>query len=188
MNNFSPHYHCPFHDSSTGPFFHNDHFLFCLLPTQFSDCEKYLLYIAEKKKPKHETFLDPFGKTTPSKPDEASSSSSSSSKPQKGEKYTYVEEWGEQLVGKSRPVICVLVVSDGTIKVLADEGDHPCIPGSVSPGQAIWTNQGKGIVFVGFDHSVERLGIIYCPIRPSRLYYVDLKVGLLVFRCVLASL
>lgn len=33
---------------------------------------------------------------------------------------------------------------------------------------------GGGIVFVGFDHEPERLGLIYCPARKSRLYYLAL--------------
>lgn len=51
----------------------------------------------------------------------------------------------------------------------------------MSAGQAVWvpstraisTTDRPTIVFVGFDHSAERLGIIYCPIRPSALYALD---------------
>ena len=124
-----------------------------------------------------EPFYEPFGKSS-SKSDEGSSTSASSAKPVTGEKFTFVEEWGEQLVGKSHPVICVLRVSSGEITVLRDDGEEAVVPPTVSPAQAVWVPGGAGwppaIVFVGFDHSVERLGIIYCPIRPSTLYYVDL--------------
>ena len=38
----------------------------------------------------------------------------------------------------------------------------------------MWTPDGKGIVFVGYDHLPERLGLVYCPIRKSRLYHLVL--------------
>ena len=154
------------------------------LHPQFSPCENYLLYIAEKKKPKHETFFDPFGKSSaPPLPNgAASTATTTATEPIKGEKYSYVEEWGEQLVGKSRPVLCILDVTEGVVHVLDDEVEagSPRIPTSISPGQAVWTPASAsslGIVFVGFDHAEERLGIIYCPMRPSRLYFIEVKVG-----------
>ena len=46
-----------------------------------------------------------------------------------GEEFHYQEEWGEQLVGKKRPVICVLDVESGTVSTLDN------VPDDVNPGQ-----------------------------------------------------
>lgn len=37
-----------------------------------------------------------------------------------GEEHDYIEDWGEQLVGKTSPVVCILDVDSGDIKVLDD--------------------------------------------------------------------
>ncbi len=41
----------------------------------------------------------------------------------------YKEDWGEQLVGKCRPVVCVLDVEAGVVSTLDNLPDH------ISPGQ-----------------------------------------------------
>lgn len=46
-----------------------------------------------------------------------------------GEQFAYHEDWGETLVGKSRPVLCVLDIEGNNITVL--EG----VPENISPGQ-----------------------------------------------------
>jgi hypothetical protein len=37
-----------------------------------------------------------------------------------GEEHDYIEDWGEQMVGKTSPVVCILDVDSGDIKVLND--------------------------------------------------------------------
>lgn len=46
-----------------------------------------------------------------------------------GEQFVYHDDWGEALVGKSVPALCVLDVESGNVSVL--EG----IPEHISPGQ-----------------------------------------------------
>lgn len=46
-----------------------------------------------------------------------------------GEQFVYYEDWGEALVGKSCPVLCVLDIEGNNVSVL--EG----VPDSISPGQ-----------------------------------------------------
>lgn len=46
-----------------------------------------------------------------------------------GDQFVFYEDWGESMVSKSTPVLCVLDVESGNISVL--EG----VPESVSPGQ-----------------------------------------------------
>ena len=46
-----------------------------------------------------------------------------------GDQFVFHEEWGEQLVGKSHPVLCVLDIESGVASTLDN------IPEDVSPGQ-----------------------------------------------------
>lgn len=46
-----------------------------------------------------------------------------------GEQFAYHEDWGEALVSKSHPVLCVLDIEGDNVSVL--EG----VPDSISPGQ-----------------------------------------------------
>lgn len=103
----------------------------------------------------------------------------------------FYEDWGENMVSKSTPVLCVLDVESGNISVL--EG----VPESVSPGQvstdsacltpgvwepclsccplltlapgfclqAFWAPGDTGVVFVGWWHEPFRLGIRFCTNR-----------------------
>ncbi|GAB5568074.1 acylamino-acid-releasing enzyme isoform X1 [Prionailurus iriomotensis] len=129
-----------------------------------------LVYEDEKKRPKAESFfqtkaLDISGSddemARPKKPDQAV----------KGDQFVFYEDWGENMVSKSTPVLCVLDVESGNISVL--EG----VPESVSPGQAFWAPGDTGVVFVGWWHEPFRLGIRFCTNRRSALYYVDLTGG-----------
>lgn len=46
-----------------------------------------------------------------------------------GDEFVVREDWGEQLVGKHIPVICVMDVDTGDVSVLDNVPDH------ISPGQ-----------------------------------------------------
>uniref|UniRef100_A0A452VDD8 Acylamino-acid-releasing enzyme n=1 Tax=Ursus maritimus TaxID=29073 RepID=A0A452VDD8_URSMA len=142
----------------------------CFGCLSWSHSETHLLYVAEKKRPKAESFfqtkaLDISGSddemARPKKPDQAI----------KGDQFVFYEDWGENMVSKSTPVLCVLDVESGNISVL--EG----VPESVSPGQAFWAPGDTGVVFVGWWHEPFRLGIRFCTNRRSALYYVDLTGG-----------
>lgn len=109
-----------------------------------------------------------------------------------GEQFVYYEDWGEALVGKSCPVLCVLDIEGDNVSVL--EG----VPDSISPGQvatainpslleclcafnvvthfldfnqlfsslqAFWAPGDTGVVFIGWWHEPFRLGLKYCPNR-----------------------
>uniref|UniRef100_A0A673V9A8 Acylamino-acid-releasing enzyme n=1 Tax=Suricata suricatta TaxID=37032 RepID=A0A673V9A8_SURSU len=142
----------------------------CFGCLSWSHSETHLLYVAEKKRPKAESFfhtkaLDITGSddemTRPKKPDKAI----------KGDQFVFYEDWGENMASKSTPVLCVLDIESGNISVL--EG----VPESVSPGQAFWAPGDTGVVFVGWWHEPFRLGIRFCTNRRSALYYVDLTGG-----------
>lgn len=124
----------------------------------WSSSEKNLLYIAERKKSKSVSYFD-------SKPKKEVTDDGE--KPVKGQEHDYIEDWGEQLIGKTSPVVCILDVDSGDIQVLDDILDD------CSHGQAIWTPSDTGVVFTGWKNGPYRLGLIYCPIRESGIYHWD---------------
>ena len=108
-----------------------------------------------------------------------------------GDQFLFYEDWGENMVSKGTPVLCVLDIESGNISVL--EG----VPESVSPGQvsadlacitpgvwgpclsdcplftpapwsclqAFWAPGDTGVVFAGWWHEPFRLGIRFCTNR-----------------------
>ncbi|XP_028742829.1 acylamino-acid-releasing enzyme [Peromyscus leucopus] len=149
-----------------GPVYEDD----CFGCLSWSYSETHLLYVAEKKRPKAESFFQTKAldisasddeMARPKKPDQAI----------KGDQFVFYEDWGETMVSKSIPVLCVLDIESGNISVL--EG----VPENVSPGQAFWAPGDTGVVFVGWWHEPFRLGIRFCTNRRSALYYVDLSGG-----------
>ncbi|NWX42038.1 APEH enzyme, partial [Steatornis caripensis] len=142
----------------------------------WSHSETHLLYVAEKKRPKAESFFQ-------SKAPELSASDEDAGRPKKedaplkGEQFVYREDWGEALSTRSVPVLCALDIEGSSISVL--EG----VPEHLSPGQAFWSPGDTGVVFVGWWHEPFRLGLRHCTNRRSALFYVDLTGG----RCELLS-
>ncbi|NWI69860.1 ACPH enzyme, partial [Todus mexicanus] len=165
----------------------------------WSHSETHLLYVAEKKHPKAESFFQ-------SKAPELGASDEDTGRPEKdaplkvgsprpgagsswwgsrgsdgavpqGEQFVYREDWGETLSTRSVPVLCVLDIEGNSISVL--EG----VPEHLSPGQAFWSPGDTGVVFVGWWHEPFRLGLRHCTNRRSALFYVDLTGG----RCELLS-
>lgn len=124
----------------------------------WSNSESHLLYVAEKKRPKGTTFFQ-------SRPPSANTAQTDAP----GDKFLFREDWGEALVNKSEPVLCILDVVSGTVSVL--DG----LPPHLSPGQALWAPADTGVLFVGWSSAPGRLGITYCTNRRSALYYIDLS-------------
>uniref|UniRef100_A0A673ANC0 Acylamino-acid-releasing enzyme n=1 Tax=Sphaeramia orbicularis TaxID=375764 RepID=A0A673ANC0_9TELE len=135
----------------------------------WSHSETHLLYVAEKKKPKAESFFQ--SPELSSIGDEEDVLRVEKKEAVKGEQFIFNEDWGETLVGKSCPVLCVLDIEGDNVSVL--EG----VPEDISPGQAFWAPGDTGVVFVGWWHDPFRLGLKYCPNRRSSLFYVDLTGG-----------
>lgn len=141
----------------------------------WSHSETHLLYVAEKKRPKAESFFKP--KVPEMNVEEELSKTEQREKAIKGEQFVFHEDWGETLVAKSVPVLCVLDIESNNVSVL--EG----VPEHISPGQAFWTPGDTGVVFAGWWHEPFRLGLRHCTNRRSALFYVDLTGG----RCELLS-
>ncbi|RXN03215.1 acylamino-acid-releasing enzyme [Labeo rohita] len=132
----------------------------------WSHSETHLLYVAEKKRPKTESYFQ--GPETGLLADEEETiKTDKKEETVLGQQFEYYEDWGEALVNKSSPVLCVLDIEGSNITVL--EG----IPTNISPGQAFWSPSDTGLVFVGWWHEPFRLGLKYCANRsmtgtPSR--------------------
>lgn len=125
----------------------------------WSASEQYLLYVAEKKLPKAVSYFERQNsdQVSPDKP-----------APVKGAQFEFKEDWGEQLVSKSCPVLVIFDVTSDEIRVL--DG----VPDYLSAGQACWGPDDSSVVFVGWFHVPYRLGIIYCPIRKNALFSLSL--------------
>ncbi|MBN3315453.1 ACPH enzyme, partial [Atractosteus spatula] len=143
----------------------------------WSHSETHLLYVAEKKRPKTEPFNLCYSQQTESPEtstlgvEEEALKAENKEETVKGDQFVFYEDWGETLVSKSTPVLCVLDIESSNISVL--EG----IPDNISPGQAFWAPSDTGVVFVGWQHEPFRLGLKHCPNRRSSLFYVDLTGG-----------
>ncbi|KAM3618441.1 uncharacterized protein V6R79_020412 [Siganus canaliculatus] len=137
----------------------------------WSHTETHLLYVAERKRPKAESFFQTESPELSSLGEEEELLRAEKKGTVKGEQFVFHEDWGEALVSKSCPVLCVLDIEGNSISVL--EG----VPENISPGQAFWAPDDTGVVFVGWWHEPFRLGLRSCPNRRSSLFYVDLKSG-----------
>ncbi|WAR25704.1 ACPH-like protein [Mya arenaria] len=95
----------------------------------------------------------------------------------KGEEYLFREEWGEGLVGKHHAQLCVLDLDTQEVTVLES------MLYNVSVAYARWAPDDKGIVFTGWHEDPYRLGLIYCPMRKSSIFYLNFETT----ECVLLS-
>ncbi len=124
-------------------------------------------FIAEKKRPK----------TTPFFPrSKAEANTNETDKKEEfsnfGKEYEYVEEWGEQLLGKSQPVIVTVDMATYEVKV----ADSESIPDDKSFGELQWIGN-DDLVGIAVHNAPYRLGLIYCSNRPMDLFKLDLKSG-----------
>ncbi|XP_035168227.1 acylamino-acid-releasing enzyme-like [Oxyura jamaicensis] len=125
----------------------------------WSRSETRLLYVAERSQPrppKPSPWLVP-GAAGPAEEEED----------EEGEQFMYREDWGEALSTRSVPVLCVLDIEGSSVTVL--EG----VPEHVSPGQALWSPDDTGVVFVGWWHEPFRLGLSACSNRRSGIFHLE---------------
>ncbi|KZC05654.1 Acylamino-acid-releasing enzyme, partial [Dufourea novaeangliae] len=127
---------------------------------EWSPDKTKILYIAEKKLPKSEPFYKqkPLNKKDKEKKEEDEVSV--------GNEYIYKAHWGEQLIGKHRPVVAVLDTTSDTISALSG------IPDELSPAQVLWMKDNQGVVGVAWKHEprhLEKLSSDGCAVRCPRL-------------------
>lgn len=80
-----------------------------------------------------------------------------------GNEYIHKPHWGEQLVGKHRPVVAVLDTTLDIITVLSG------IPDELSPGQVIWTKD-QDVIGVAWKHEPMYFGLTACTNRYSWIF------------------
>ncbi|XP_072791108.1 acylamino-acid-releasing enzyme isoform X2 [Taeniopygia guttata] len=129
----------------------------------WSHSETRLLYVAEKSRPKGQPPCpwDVPGAAWPAAEDED----------EEGKQFEYHEDWGEALSTRSMPVLCVLDLEGLSLSVLQGVPEH------LSPGQALWSPDDRGVVFVGWWHKPFRLGLNACSNRRSGIFHLDLASG-----------
>ena len=103
----------------------------------------------------------------------------------RGKEYEYVEDWGEQLVGRSQTVIVTFDLNTHEIHVWSrpckyEEGKneknlHEVLPEDSCVGQIVWGADGKQIFGVATPTSPRRLGYRYCTNRPAHIFMLDLS-------------
>ncbi|KAL7645740.1 UNVERIFIED_CONTAM: hypothetical protein RMT77_002617 [Armadillidium vulgare] len=111
----------------------------------------HLTFLAEKKRPKTSSYM--------SKPSEAN-------KDGWGKKYSYTEDWGEQLTGYCQSVIVVVNTVQESVKILD-------LPDKIFCGEVVWTPE-QELLGVGYSVEPFKLGLKYCPNRESRLFKINM--------------
>ncbi|KAG0308717.1 hypothetical protein BGZ98_007085 [Dissophora globulifera] len=84
------------------------------------------------------------------------------------EKYNFKPDWGETFTGKREPSLVVVNLDNLEVKLL-DRFEH-----DMSPGQAIFSQDSKSIIFTGYHRDPQAFGIVFCQNRLTGLYQVNL--------------
>jgi hypothetical protein len=86
--------------------------------------------------------------------------------PQLDEKFKYIDDFGETLVGKKRPGLFVFDLVENTLNEVQgiDQGFFPTFP--------VFDESSKGIVFAGVKSPVMKFGMNYCLNRDTKLYHI----------------
>lgn len=123
----------------------------------WSPDNRKLLYIAEKKLPKSEPFYKQKSL------DKKNKEIKNDEEVQPGNEYVYKPHWGEQCVGKHRPVVAILDTVADDITILSG------IPDNLSLGQANWTKD-QDVIGVAWNHEPRHLGLYACTNRLSWIF------------------
>uniref|UniRef100_A0A8C2CZF1 acylaminoacyl-peptidase n=1 Tax=Cyprinus carpio TaxID=7962 RepID=A0A8C2CZF1_CYPCA len=129
----------------------------------WSHSETHILYVAEKKRPKTESYFQ--GPETGLLADEEETiKTDKKEETVLGQQFEYYEDWGEALVNKSSPVLCVLDIESSELLFLEKISMQMNNTLNSCP-QAFWSPNDTGLVFVGWWHEPFRLGLKYCANR-----------------------
>ncbi|XP_018575043.1 acylamino-acid-releasing enzyme [Anoplophora glabripennis] len=129
---------------------------------EWSPDEKKVLYVAEKKPPKS----DPFYKR---KAPLSNDGGSGDEEKTKGEEYLFVQDWGEQLVGKKKSVLVEYDIENDSVEILKGIPDNICV------AQPKYSPDGKYIIGVAYNTEYRKLGLIYCSNRDSTVFKLDFE-------------
>ncbi|KFV73802.1 Acylamino-acid-releasing enzyme, partial [Dryobates pubescens] len=143
----------------------------------WSHSETRLLYVAEKSRPKPQPPCpwDAPGADRPAEEhrDEqvGTMHPGANRTVTQDQRFVYHEDWGEALSTRSMPVLCALDLESSSLSVLEGIPEHLC------PGQALWSPDDHGVVFVGWWNEPFRLGLSACSNRRSGIFHLDLDSG-----------
>ena len=86
-------------------------------------------------------------------------------------KFEYKQEFGEQLEGKSDPVIAIYDINKNDIGFIDFEGLFRKRNMKIYPARPIFDNTCNDIIFTGYDFLNDvKLGLAFCLKRPSKIY------------------
>ncbi|XP_046841558.1 acylamino-acid-releasing enzyme-like [Xenia sp. Carnegie-2017] len=134
---------------------HNNDEISCL---EWSPCQRYLLYIAERLPSKTESYFA----------DKKEKSSTEDEKLEKGDKFAYKQNFGEQMNNVYDTVIAILDTKNDDVKVI--EG----LPDNIRPGASLWSQDGRSLIFCGHIVAPFILGVKYCRNRKTGIYLLSL--------------
>ncbi|KAI1305802.1 Acylamino-acid-releasing enzyme [Halotydeus destructor] len=119
----------------------------------FSPDESSLLYVAEAKRPRTESFFknNLNGDSTPKL---------------YGSEYLYKQDWGEGSPGVIHTVACVLRLADLKITVI----DVP----NYSASECFWITSAK-VGFLGWKEFPKRIGLVYTANRPTKVFAAEVE-------------
>ena len=82
------------------------------------------------------------------------------------EKYKYIDDFGETLIGKKRPALFVFDIIENTINEVVgiDQGVYPTFP--------IFDETNKSIIYAGIKSPIMKLGMNFCLNRDTKLYHL----------------
>uniref|UniRef100_A0AC34QTL9 Acylaminoacyl-peptidase n=1 Tax=Panagrolaimus sp. JU765 TaxID=591449 RepID=A0AC34QTL9_9BILA len=126
----------------------------------FSNSGKYLLYTAERDSKPVDFFDADLDKKKEKKADEKEEA-----KEQIGDKYLWKESFGEQVVD---PVLCLLTVATGEIKVL------DTVPRHLFPVEKLFSHDESSVLFAAIDAPYYKLGFRFCTNRHYSIGSVNL--------------
>ncbi|XP_046841557.1 acylamino-acid-releasing enzyme-like [Xenia sp. Carnegie-2017] len=134
---------------------HNNDEISCL---EWSPCQRYLLYIADKLSPKTESYFA----------EKKEKSEIEDEKLEKGNKFAYRQNFGEQMNTIHETVLVILDTKNDEVKVI--EG----LPDNICPGPALWGRDSCSVIFCGWAIQPHILGVKYCRNRKTGIYLLSL--------------
>lgn len=84
-----------------------------------------------------------------------------------GEEYIFVQDWGEQLVGKRISTLVEYDIENDSVEIVKGIPDNVCV------AQPKYSPDGSYIIGVTYKVEPRKLGLIYCSNRESTLFKLD---------------
>uniref|UniRef100_A0A914YNE1 Acylamino-acid-releasing enzyme N-terminal domain-containing protein n=1 Tax=Panagrolaimus superbus TaxID=310955 RepID=A0A914YNE1_9BILA len=129
----------------------------------FSPSGKYLLYTAERYANLVEFYDADLDKKSGDEEED------DTKKPAIGDKFLWKQSFGEQLFEVNDPVLCLLTVESGEVKILDS------VPKHLHPVQKLFSADESTVYFGAVEATNYKLGKVFCTNRPFTIGRIDLK-------------